>query len=245
MGDDSFILMNLKDSKEIASAMQNETAQKILDYLTKGKATESKIAEELKIPISTVHYNLQLLKKAKLVKADEYHYSKKGKEVLHYKLAKKLIIIAPGDENNWKDLLKKVIPALGIVAIGGYLVKFFGKSKMIATDLAAPMVRSVPQMEQEVPAAVADSGVVAVSGGADVVSNAFAAGAEKVVTNVTENVTQNLTTNNSVPQMTTEPSFWQSLGNFEWFLIGAISFIAILLIIELFAHNQWFKSKKR
>ena len=54
MSDDSFILMNLKDSKEIAAAMQNDTAQKILDFLTKGKATESKIAEELKILSETL-----------------------------------------------------------------------------------------------------------------------------------------------------------------------------------------------
>jgi DNA-binding transcriptional ArsR family regulator len=209
MGDDSFILMNLKDSKEVAAAMQNDTAQKILDFLTKGKASETIIAKEVGIPMSTAHYNLQQLLKAKLVKADEYHYSKKGKEVLHYKLAKKLIIIAPGgDESNWKELLKKIIPALGITAIIGVLVKAFGRTtnSVIQADFGArimPVASRTEEIALEAAPMLAD-----------------------------------------IPPQSPEPSFLQQLGSLEWFILGAVTIIAILLIMELIAYKGWFKSKK-
>ena len=91
MAKDKFILVSLKEeeSKKLAQIISNDTSRKILDFLAEKEATESEIASKLDIPISTVHYNLQALVKGSLVEADEYHYSKKGKEVLHYKLANK------------------------------------------------------------------------------------------------------------------------------------------------------------
>lgn len=200
MTEDSFILMNLKDSKEVTAAMQNDTAQKILDFLTKGDATETIIAQELGIPLSTAHYNLQQLKKAKLVKTSEYHYSKKGKEVLHYSLAKKLIIIAPGgNESNLKSLLKKVLPSLGFLALSAYTVKFFSQNNNFLLKSADTSIKLRNSAETEM-LMMADSSV--------------------------------------------KSSFWPTISNFEWFILGASCIVAILLIIELISNKKWFKLKK-
>ncbi len=133
MPEDSFLLINLKDSesKKLAQVISNESSRKILDFLSKKKsATETDISKKLKLPLSTVHYNLQALSKAKLVNTDEFHYSKKGKEVIHYSLANKYIIIAPKASPRFLDSLKKIIPAfLAVGATAGVmkLIQLFDK----------------------------------------------------------------------------------------------------------------------
>ncbi|MBD3209359.1 helix-turn-helix domain-containing protein [Candidatus Woesearchaeota archaeon] len=128
MAEESFMLLSLKEqeSKRLAQVIGNETCRAILDYLTgKEYATETQVAEEMDIPLSTVHYNLRALRQSGLIVADEYHYSGKGKEVPHYKLAKKYIIIAPREENSLKDKLRRFLP-LTTVAIGLAAVVEFG-----------------------------------------------------------------------------------------------------------------------
>ena len=97
MAKKNFLLLSLEDSKtkKIANIVSNDSCRKILDYLSANKATESELASKLSIPISTIHYNLQQLMDSGLIIADEYHYSEKGREVYHYKLANKYIIITP------------------------------------------------------------------------------------------------------------------------------------------------------
>jgi len=137
MPEDSFLLINLKESesKKLAQVISNESSRKILGFLSKKKsATETDIANELKLPLSTVHYNLQALTKAKLVNADEFHYSKRGKEVIHYSLANKYIIIAPKASPKFLDSLKKIIPAFLVVGVTAGLMKLiqlFNKSNIV------------------------------------------------------------------------------------------------------------------
>lgn len=124
--EESFLLLSLSDAKgkKIAQAVNNETCRKILDYLTKHKdATETKISEDLKLPLPTVHYNIAQLIDVKLVNKDEFHYSKKGKEVNHYSLANKYIIIAPKNDSNFLEKLKGILPAFGIIAVTSIIIK--------------------------------------------------------------------------------------------------------------------------
>ena len=97
MGKKNFLLLSLDDdkAKSIANTVSNSTCKKILDFLSSSDGTETEISEALKMPISTVHYNLKQLVSSKLVECDNYHLSQKGKEVKHYTLANKYIIIAP------------------------------------------------------------------------------------------------------------------------------------------------------
>ena len=95
--EEKFLLVSLEESqsKKLAQVISNNSSRRILAYLTNKNATESELSKKLNMPISTIHYNLKHLIKAGLVDAKEYHYSEKGKEVNHYSLAKKYIIIAP------------------------------------------------------------------------------------------------------------------------------------------------------
>lgn len=104
----NFLLLSLDDTKikKVSNAVSNDSSRKILGYLSNKEATESELADKLQIPISTVHYNIQQLMEAGLVNAKEFHYSKKGKEVIHYKLTNKYIIIAHKKTNT--SMLNKV-----------------------------------------------------------------------------------------------------------------------------------------
>lgn len=127
MAEESFLLVSLKESKakKLAEVISNETCRKILDFLaTKKSATETQISKQLDIPISTVHYNLKHLVDNNLIKADEFHYSEKGKEVNHYSLTNKLIIIAPKRESKMMDKLKTIIPVALIAAVAAGIIHF-------------------------------------------------------------------------------------------------------------------------
>ncbi len=122
---DTFLLLSLEDdkAKKLANVISSDVCRKLLDHLTKKESTESDIARELNIPISTVHYNLKQLVDAGLVKNDEFHYSEKGKEVNHYSIANKYIIIAPKNTENIAVKIKRVLPAFIVVAITGAFVQ--------------------------------------------------------------------------------------------------------------------------
>ncbi len=128
----SFLLVSLKENKakKLAEVISNKTCRKILDYLSDKKdATESSISKDLKIPISTVHYNMKALMTARLVKSDEYHYSEKGKEVSHYYLANQCVIIAPeGDTHAIREKLKSIIPTALIMGFVAGVIKMFSST---------------------------------------------------------------------------------------------------------------------
>ncbi|MBR9698992.1 helix-turn-helix transcriptional regulator [Candidatus Woesearchaeota archaeon] len=138
MAKEKFLLVSLKEdeSKRLAQVMANDTSRKILDYLADKEATESELSKKLKVPISTVHYNLQALVKGKLVEAEEFHYSKKGKEVMHYTLANKYIIIAPKSTFGLKQKLRSILPVFVVALLGSYILSFFNFGQQIAEPKA-------------------------------------------------------------------------------------------------------------
>lgn len=147
MAKESFMLVSLKEdkAKKLAQVISNPTCTKILDYLAGRDATETQIAKDLKVPLSTVHYNLQQLVDAKLVVIDEFHYSEKGREVNHYKLANKYIIIAPKEDEGFLQHMRKYLPAavvtLGAAAVLKTLQIMTGTaeaSDVVAMKAAAP-----------------------------------------------------------------------------------------------------------
>ena len=132
MAKDKFILVSLKEeeSKKLAQIISNDTSRKILDFLADKEMSESEIANRLEIPISTVHYNLQALVKAQLVEAEEFHYSKKGKEVLHYRLANKYVIIAPKSTFGIREKLKRIIPVVMLAIFGTWILNFYNPEQI-------------------------------------------------------------------------------------------------------------------
>jgi DNA-binding transcriptional ArsR family regulator len=136
--------LNDLKAKKLAQIVSNDSCRKIIDLLAEKDYSETEIAEKLDIPISTVHYNLTHLIKAGLVVVDEFHYSKKGKEINHYKLANKYIIIAPKETLGFKEALKKILPVGIILLVIGAFIQFFSfftrsGLKMTAMD-ASPRV---------------------------------------------------------------------------------------------------------
>jgi len=162
MAKKNFLLLSLNDSKtkKIANIVSNESCRKILDYLSDREATESEIAKALNIPISTVHYNLKQLTDSGLLITEEFHYSEKGKEVYHYKLANKYIIIAPKKISGIREKLMGILPAT-LVAIGAAgIIQLVSKYHSNIQEPQMMAAKSAP-MQQEAMAMVADTTTVA------------------------------------------------------------------------------------
>ena len=125
MPENSFLLVNLADekSKKLGELIGNKTARKILELLGKKEYTATDLAKELNLPLSTIHYNLTNLEQSKLIKADEYHYSKKGKEIKHYALANKLVIIA--QEQPTESIIQKLKKILPVSILVGAMATAF------------------------------------------------------------------------------------------------------------------------
>ena len=124
---EKYILVSLEDerSKKIAESISNKTARKVLDYLsTKEEAGTEEISKKLNLPISTIDYNLKNLKKAGLVETKHFEWSQKGKRIVLYSVAKKLIVIAP-KLSNLKKELKNIIPLVGIAAVISIIIQYF------------------------------------------------------------------------------------------------------------------------
>lgn len=112
-----------EQATQLAEVLSNATSRKIINYLAEQEdATETQISDVLQLPLSTVHYNLQKLKESQLVAVEEFHYSKKGREVDHYKLANKYVIITPKPVRGIKTQLRSILPVgLGVLVASGII----------------------------------------------------------------------------------------------------------------------------
>jgi len=151
MDDDKFIVTSLKDesSKDIAHALYNKTARQILNRLADKMKSTSQLAKEMKLPLTTIQYNLDLLKKAKLIKTTHYKWSPKGKKVRLYKPAKKIIVLAPEKSAaSIVDVLRSnvVLPAAITVTagVGWILQQIYGGSTGTRSLIEESITKGVP-----------------------------------------------------------------------------------------------------
>lgn len=162
----NFLLLSMEDEqiKKVSNVISNDSCRKILDYLSQKEATESELAEKLQIPISTVHYNLQQLVDTGLISSEEFHYSKKGKEVNHYRLANKYIIIAPKKTFGIKEKLKGILPvaliAAGAAGILQLVSKYFAKAGMAEQDVFVAKSAISEGAAQAAPSALSQAAAV-------------------------------------------------------------------------------------
>ena len=170
-----FLMFNLDDdkAKSLGEVISNPTSKKIVNFLAENEASESDIAKALKIPANTVNYNVKRLVDAGLIEpTKKFFWSSKGKKVLSYKVANKLIVISPktksGSEiyNKLKGVIPSVIVAglLSVVVGWYYNIKFYSVSNLdYAKDrvyetasskgnLVVEAVPSVPQIPINIPA---------------------------------------------------------------------------------------------
>ena len=129
MSKKKLLLIDLKEdkAKKIAKAINNNTCRKILELLADKDYAAGELAKKLNLPQSTIHYNISQLVEAGLVVSEEYHYSKKMKEVLHYKLANQYIVIAPSSttESSFREKIERFLPVVLVSAIGGLAIYFY------------------------------------------------------------------------------------------------------------------------
>lgn len=165
--EEKYILVSLEDerSKKIAESISNKTARKILDYLSsKEDAGAEEVSKALKIPLSTVDYNLKNLKKAGLVETKHFIWSKKGKRVILYKLAKKFIVIAPKFSDIKKEL-KNIIPLIGLAGIISIIIQYTATSNLLRTSLQSKALESSQEAIMAAPVMGADYAVQQVNYG--------------------------------------------------------------------------------
>lgn len=110
-------MVDLNDSRSvmIAEVLSNKTAKKILGVIAEKPMSEGDAAKVLKLPLNTVHYNIQKLVKTGLIKQTSFLWSVKGKRIPIYELSNKDILISP------RSLTKGIIPAMvgsGLAAVG-------------------------------------------------------------------------------------------------------------------------------
>ena len=130
-GTSHFEVLHLEDASRIAKTLSSPTSRKILDFLEKTESsTATDLSSELDIALSTIHYHLKALAKAGIVDDSSFHYSEKGKEVIHYSLRDKAIIILPRKNTSSSSLrkqLQSLVPGiLTIAAIAGVSLLYKG-----------------------------------------------------------------------------------------------------------------------
>ena len=214
----NFLLLSLDDddAKNIANILSNKSCSKILDLLTKEELTESAIAEKLNLPISTIHYNLQQLLKAKLIDWENYHYSEKGKQVKHYTVANKYIIIAPkGRSANFLDIIKNLIPTTAMITLGGFFIHWFTKTTTM------PLARTVAPLDDAV---LLSEPIIE--------STTFVA--DEVITASSQTIIQSNTSVSFLSQIIAHAWFW--------FILGAILGVGTYLLANYL--RKRFKKKR-
>lgn len=162
-------IVSLQDAKDIARTISNKTSQSIIEYIKTNKgATATKIAKDLDLPASTVHYNISALVKAKILSDETFHYSSKGKEVIHYEVSDQVIVIVPETMAS-QNRLKTILPGiLGAVVVAGIWLgsKFFSSLSRVGyaaprMALEADMVTVSNQAEPVLMAGVSETAKIA------------------------------------------------------------------------------------
>ena len=128
MEDEKLLILPLNDknSKEISQIISNDTARNILEAIASEPLSTSELAEKLRIPLSTVQYNLDKLNNAGLVKVERTKYSEKMKEVKTYAPQRKFVVIVP-EKTDRKDViasLKRYLTVIFFAVAGSGIIEF-------------------------------------------------------------------------------------------------------------------------
>lgn len=163
----NFLMVSLEESqaKQLAEVISNATSRKIINFLSEhDTATATQLAQSLNIPLPTVHYNLQKLKEAQLLTVEEFHYSKKGREVDHYKLANKYVIITPKPVKGIKTQLRNILPVALLIAGIGAIIQFIQSAgTKAAAEIAQKAMVAEAEFDTEVASVIAQVPLTQVS----------------------------------------------------------------------------------
>ncbi len=129
MTKDKFLLVSLEEekAKKLAKVISSETARKILNLLSEKDQSETELSEKLKIPLNTVHYNIQQLEESGLIESKEFKWSEKGKKIRYFKPVNKYIVISP-KEKDITSVLKNILPVTLIGTIISGIIYFIQRT---------------------------------------------------------------------------------------------------------------------
>ena len=119
-----YLLFSIEDNsaKKLAGILGNKTCKKIIDVLAEKEASEKDLANELKIPINTIEYNLKKLLEAEIVeKTKNFFWSKKGKKIPMYKVSNKSIVISP--KSKLLSDLSSILPVAILSGLGALIIR--------------------------------------------------------------------------------------------------------------------------
>jgi DNA-binding transcriptional ArsR family regulator len=117
------------ESRKITQILSNETSIKILELLGRESMSATSIAEELKLPLTTVKYNLDSLVESDLIMVKQIKWSQKGRQVKIYESVEKLIVLVPSKSSMDKlsiiSLLQKYIGVIGAAFFAAAGIEYF------------------------------------------------------------------------------------------------------------------------
>ncbi len=235
MSKTNFLLVDLNEpkTKKLAETITSDTSRKILNHLTEKEDTEANIAHILSLPISTVHYHLQKLQEAGLVIVDEFHYSSKGREINHYKLANKYIIIAPQKVSGLREKLKGILPVAVASLAVGFVLKLYSEFNKASVMLGTRTVDYATETAQKVAAPTIQQAIVQESA-APTLHQAIMQEAAPTIQQAVQKETMQFATQTVTAPVSAGPDIAL------WFLIGSASTI-VLYILFSFIKEKWKK----
>ena len=150
------VLIDLDDPRmgALADVLANKSSKRILSLLAGDELSTSELALRLKMPLTTVDYNVKKLARAGLIEKTRSLMSSKGKIVPVYRVSESRIVISP------KSILRGIVPAVFVtaaVAVGLKAWEMSYRAKMLLAESAFQTGASSLE-------AVRSAGVVAVNG---------------------------------------------------------------------------------
>jgi DNA-binding transcriptional ArsR family regulator len=203
-------MVDLDDERigKIADVISNKTTKKIINLLAEKESSEGEIAEQLKLPMNTIGYNVKKLEEVGLIeKTGGFLWSVKGKRVHKYRLANKKIVITP------RSILKGIIPtAIVTLLVSLGIGSYFGFINNSKVSMAFSQAASDATTRGAGGALMASAPKAAES--ANVMNSALSTTAEQVV-------------NNS-----------GNFGAWAWFLLGAWCALLIFVLWSVYRRDK-------
>ncbi len=162
--DEKLLILPLgEESKKITQVISNDTAREVIELLADAPLSASDIAERLKIPLTTVAYNLENLENVGLVRIEKIKYSEKGREVKIYAPVKKLIVVVPEktDRKSVAQVLRKYMGTiLAAFVVSGFIEFLLRRRQMQISSDIIPAVQSNPHISAVANETTNDLGVL-------------------------------------------------------------------------------------
>ncbi|MFB6189096.1 MAG: ArsR/SmtB family transcription factor [Halapricum sp.] len=110
-----------EQTQEALSALSAETARKILSTLYDQPAAPTELREEVGTSLQNVHYHLDNLKSAGLIRQVGTRYSEKGNEMAVYAPESQAVVFMAGDresQSRLRQALSRLVGAIVLLAMG-------------------------------------------------------------------------------------------------------------------------------